>query len=129
GRVPWTVQRITQFHPFAGYLFSKATAGPVTLAPADTLVQPISLEDAAECLADDVHAGPVGYASDVGGPHVEGAADLARQWRDNVKPGGRVVAVPVPGKLGRSLRAGAATCPAGATRGAGFQDWLRHAPT
>src|SRR5699024_5339099 len=124
GRMPWTVQRVTQFHPFAGYLGGKATAGPVTLAPADTPMQPISLADAAECLVDDVHAGPVGYASDVGGPHVENAADLARQWRNVNKPGGRVVTLPVPGALGRSLRGGAATCPAGATRGAGFGDWV-----
>lgn len=124
GRVPWTVQRITQFHPFVSYLFDKATAGPVTPVPADTPLQPISLADAAQCLADDVQAGPVGYAPDRGGPRVEQAAELARQWRDTNKPGGRVVGIPVPGKLGRALRAGAATCPSGASGGAGFADSL-----
>jgi len=120
GRVPWTVQRITQFHPFVSYLFGRLTAGPVTVAPADTPLQPISLSDAAECLADAVQTGPVGYAPDVGGPHVESAAELARQWRNGNKPGGRVVTVPVPRALGRSLRSGAATCPDGATRGTSF---------
>lgn len=125
GRLPWTVQRITQFHPFAAYLFSSATRGPVTIVPADTPAQPISLSDATECLADDVKDGATGYAPDRGGPRVEPAAELARQWRDANKPGGRVVALPVPGKLGRALRAGAATCPEGATHGTSFGEAMR----
>lgn len=125
GRVPWTVQRLTQFHPFVGFLLDKATAGPVTAVPSGARVQPIDLADAAGCLADDLDAGPSGYAPDRGGPKVEQAAELARQWRDARKPGGRVVGLPVPGRLGRRLREGAATCPDGASRGDGFGDWLR----
>lgn len=127
GRLPWTVQRLTQFHPFVDSLLDRVTMGPLTVVPASTPLQPIDLTDAAACLADDLQAGPSGRAPDRGGPKVEQAADLAGQWRNIRKPGGRVVTVPVPGRLGRSLRGGASTCPEGASTGADFADWLAQA--
>jgi uncharacterized protein YbjT (DUF2867 family) len=129
GRVPWTVQRLTQFHPFVGYLLNKATVGPVTAVPGSTRLQSIDLADAADCLASDLDAGPTGQAPDRGGPRLEAAAELARQWREARKPGGRVVALPVPGLLGRRLREGAVTCPTGAPPGVEFGDWLQNTAT
>jgi uncharacterized protein YbjT (DUF2867 family) len=129
GRVPWTVQRLTQFHPFLGYLLDKATVGPVTTVPGNTRLQPIDLADASDCLANDLDAGPSGQAPDRGGPQLEEATELARQWREARKPGGRVVALPVPGRLGRKLRDGAATCPTGSPPGVKFGDWLQNTAT
>ncbi len=124
GRVPWTVQRLTQFHPFIGYLLEKLTVGPVTAAPMSVPLQPISTADAARCLANSLDAAPAGRSPDRGGPRVESFAELAAQWRRAKRSGGGVVPVPVPGALARALRGGAATCPDGAVQGQTFSDWL-----
>lgn len=124
-RLPWTVQRLTQFHPFVDYLLGRATAGLLTVVPASTPLQPIDPADAAERLADDVEAGPLGRAPDHGGPRIEQTADLARQRRHFHGGGGRVLPVPVPGKIGRNLRDGASICPEnGTATKVSFADWL-----
>jgi uncharacterized protein YbjT (DUF2867 family) len=129
GRVPWTVQRLTQFHPFLASLLDKVSLGPVTLVPARVPLQPIDPDDAARVLTEDAEAGPVGRAPDRGGPIVAQAQGLASQYRAARHPNGRVVPVPMPGELGRRLRSGAATCPDGASStGASFTDWLARPP-
>ncbi len=124
GRVPWTVQRLTQFHPFIGFLLEKLTVGPLTAAPMSVPLQPIGTADAARTLAAALDAGPAGMLPDRGGPRAESFADLAAQWRKAKRSGGGVMPVPVPGSLARALRAGAATCPDGAVEGQTFEEWL-----
>jgi uncharacterized protein YbjT (DUF2867 family) len=124
GRVPWTIQRLTQFHPFIGFLLDKLSAGPLTVVPMRVPLQPIGTADAARCLADALDAGPSGQLPDRGGPRVEQFADLAAQWRKANRNGGGVLPVPVPGGLGRALRGGGATCPDGTVEGQTFSDWL-----
>jgi len=124
GRVPWTIQRLTQFHPFIGLLLGKLSAGPLTVAPMSVPLQPIGTVDAADCLATALDAGPSGHLPDRGGPRVESFVELAAQWRKANRNGGGVLPVPVPGGLARALRDGGATCPDGAVEGQTFGDWL-----
>jgi uncharacterized protein YbjT (DUF2867 family) len=124
GRVPWTIQRLTQFHPFVAFLLGKLSAGPLSVAPMSVPLQPISTADAARCLADALDAGPSGQLPDRGGPRVESFAELAAQWRKANRNSGGVLPVPVPGALARALRSGGATCPDGAVDGRTFEDWL-----
>jgi uncharacterized protein YbjT (DUF2867 family) len=124
GRVPWSIQRLTMFHPFIGLLLGKLSAGPLTVAPMSVPLQPIGTADAARCLATALDAGPSGQLPDRGGPRVEPFAELAAQWRRASRNGGGVLPVPVPGRLGRALRGGGAACPDGAVDGQTFEDWL-----
>jgi uncharacterized protein YbjT (DUF2867 family) len=97
GRVPWTVQRLTQFHQLLASLLDRVSLGPVTLVPARVPLQPIDLDDAAHVLTQDVVAGPAGRAPDRGGPIVAQAQALASQYRAARHPEARVVPLPVPG--------------------------------
>lgn len=124
GRVPWSIQRLTQFHPFVDSVLERLSAGPVTAVPMAVPLQPISTTDAARCLASALDGGPAGMLPDRGGPRVESFAELATQWRRAKRNSGGVLAVPLPGGLARALRAGGATCPSGAGEGQRFGEWL-----
>ena len=56
-------------------------------------------------------SGPVGRASDVGGPEVRTAAEFARAYFEAAGRSWRVVEVPVPGKMARAWRQGAQVAP------------------
>jgi uncharacterized protein YbjT (DUF2867 family) len=79
GRVPWTIQRLTQFHPFVGFVLKKLSAGPLTAVPMSVPLQPIGTADAARCLASALDAGPSGQLPDRGGPRVESLAARSRR--------------------------------------------------
>jgi uncharacterized protein YbjT (DUF2867 family) len=120
GGLPWTVVRATQFHDFVAQNFAavaKFGVLPLLRVP----MQPVAVADVARAVADAVESGPRAQhleaaASgpragrvDVAGPEVLDARDLARMWQQAT--GGRVlpVRVPIPGNIGRALRAGALT--------------------
>lgn len=124
GRVPWSVQRLTQFHPFVNFMLGKMSVGPVTAVPMGVPLQPISTSDAGRCLAEALDAGDRGMLPDRGGPRVESLAELSTQWRKAKRTSGGVLAVPLPGGLARALRSGGATCPDGAVEGQTFGEWL-----
>lgn len=128
GRVPWSVQRLTQFHPFVDSVLEKLSAGPVTAVPMSVPLQPISTADAARCLLAALDAGPSGLLPDKGGPRIESFAELATQWRRARRSGGGVLAVPLPGGLARALRGGGATCTNGVVEGDSFGNWLAARP-
>ncbi|GAA1134361.1 SDR family oxidoreductase [Nocardioides aquiterrae] len=120
GPLPWTVLRATQFHEFAEQALGFARVGPFSLVPR-MLSQPVAAREVAAHLVDLAEAGPAGRAPELAGPERHQMTDLARR----VARGRRVVPVPLPGKAGRAMRAGA-LCPAGAgPRGRlTFEEWL-----
>ena len=78
GPVPWTIQRATQFHEFAGMVASwTARDGEARVPPA--LVQPIAVADLAETLVEVAAGPPLGRAPDAAGPKPEDLFDMARR--------------------------------------------------
>jgi len=76
-------------------------------------------------VASVAEGGPRHGRIQVAGPEVADARDLARTWRSVTGRRVALVPVPVPGKLGRVLRAGVLTTARPDVRGTiTFADWL-----
>jgi uncharacterized protein YbjT (DUF2867 family) len=124
GPVPWTIVRATQFHELAAGMF--AAAARYRVLPAARLpMQPVAAAEVAAALADAVEREPAGCRIEVAGPQISSVTDLARSWRSATGRAAALLPVPLPGRLGRELRAGALTAPAADVTGTvTFADWL-----
>lgn len=104
GSVPWTIVRATQFHELvAGAL---GAAAKRAVSPRGRIrVQPVAAKEVAAAIAD-VAAGPARRDRvKVAGPEVRTVSELARAFPRGTVP----VPLPIPGPLGRALRAGTLT--------------------
>jgi uncharacterized protein YbjT (DUF2867 family) len=124
GRLPWTVQRITQFHDLVLTMLRKVGRLPVLPLPAGLQVQPIDPRDAARRLVDLALAGPAGRATDIGGPLVQTIDDLAQQWLAAAGKKRRIVDVRVPGKVMRAYRQGWNLTPDNTVGTVTFEEYL-----
>jgi uncharacterized protein YbjT (DUF2867 family) len=124
GPVPWTIVRATQFHELAAALFAASARYHVLPAPR----LPIQLVAAAEvgsAVATAAESHPAEDRITVAGPQVSSVADVARTWRSVTGRAAVLVPVPLPGRVGRELRAGAlTTSQADAVGTITFADWL-----
>lgn len=121
--MPHTILRATQFHEFAQQLLDRVP-GPVAVVPR-MRSQPIAATEVAGELVR-LAAGPaLGDAPELAGPEVHDMAELVR--RQARRNGSRrpVLAVRLPGGVGRAM-AGGALLPSGpGPRGSiTFDDWL-----
>ena len=123
GDVPWSIQRVTQFHEFPLQVLSGAVAG-FAFVP-KVLSQPIAAAEVARFVLDAVEAGPAGRLPDLAGPEPMQMVDMVRRANEARGLGRRVVPVRVPGPLGKRLRAGVLIPSAEGPRGRiTFEDWL-----
>ena len=124
GGVPSTVVAVTQFHEFVATTFGAAARrGVVPLLRAP--VQPIAAADAATAVADVATREPLHGTTSVAGPELLDLRDVARSWRSATGSRALPVRVPLPGGLGRVLRAGGLTEARPDVRGTTtFGDWL-----
>jgi uncharacterized protein YbjT (DUF2867 family) len=109
--LPWTIQRITQFHTLVLTLLKGAAKLPVVAVPAGTSFQPVDVPEAAAHLIRVAGGLALGRATDLGGPQVRSAADLARAYlrsRGRRRP---VLPVRLPGAAARGYRAGGHLAP------------------
>lgn len=106
GGLPWSVQRLTQFHDLVLTIVRNAGRFPLMPLPSGLQFQPIDTRDAARRLVDLAIAAPSGRAPDAGGPLVQTVEDLAQQWSAAAGKKRRIVGVPVPGKVMRAYRQG-----------------------
>ncbi|WP_019181326.1 SDR family oxidoreductase [Microbacterium yannicii] len=121
---PWTILRATQFHEFAGQLFSRARLGPLHLAPRAP-VQPIAAREVGEHLATLAAGAPGGRADDLAGPREERLDDMVRRYARRTRHRGWVPSVSLPGKQMKGMRAGYALPDEHAVLGTQtFADWL-----
>jgi uncharacterized protein YbjT (DUF2867 family) len=124
GQVPWTILRATQFHEFAQQLHGQVTLGPIVLVPV-MRSEPVAAREVAERLVALAVGGPVGRAVDLGGPDVHRMVDMVRAYARRVGDRRPVIAVPLPGALGRGMRRGALLTGDGADHGVTtFEAWL-----
>jgi uncharacterized protein YbjT (DUF2867 family) len=123
GPVHATVVRSTQFHQLVDEIFS-ATARLGFLPRSGIALQPIDPREAAVALVDAVERGP-GDRVEVAGPEILTVTELARAWMRAVPRRRPLVPIPLPGKFGRALRAGALTGPSVRYGTGTFSEWLR----
>jgi uncharacterized protein YbjT (DUF2867 family) len=124
GGLPWTVQRITQFHTLLDQVFSVARWLPVLPVLAGTDFQPIDVRDAADRLVALAGAEPAGRAPDLGGPQVRPMAELGTAWSAARGRRRRVLPVRLPGGIGRGFRAGGHLAPERAGGRITFEEYL-----
>lgn len=123
-RVPWTIQRATQFHEFAAQLFARAKVGPLHIAPR-ARTQPIAAREVGERLAALAVDEPRGRVADIAGPREEQLADMIRTYARGQGYRGWIPALNVPGPQMAGMRAGAALPGPDAVLGRQtFEEWL-----
>lgn len=124
GPLPATIVRATQFHEFPVQIMQRSRLGPVALMPGFK-VQSVAARAVGEVVADLLTHPPAEAKVDVAGPEVGYLPELARKACRRLGWSTRVFAVPVPGRSGRSMKAGGLT-PDGPARivGPTFDEWL-----
>jgi uncharacterized protein YbjT (DUF2867 family) len=122
--VPWSIVQATQFHELAASAL--AAAGKYRLLPVPRLaLQTIAAAEVAGAVADVAEGSPLRRRLRVAGPTVSTARDLALTWRRITGRRAVLVPLPVPGRLGRTLRAGGLTAPEADVKGTlTFASWL-----
>jgi uncharacterized protein YbjT (DUF2867 family) len=105
--VPYTLARISQFHPLVASLLGRLRRGPLLPVPAGWRAEPVAVADAAAHLVARVAAGPTGGSTELAGPQVLELAELARQWLAARGARAYVLPVPLPGSRAAAVRAGA----------------------
>ena len=108
GPVPWSIVRATQFHELALATLTAGARWGVLPVPGARL-QTVACAEVAPRGGRRRRGRPGKDRMEVAGPEVTGARDLARTWRSVTGRRGRWSRLPVPGKLGRALRAGVLT--------------------
>ncbi len=124
--LPWTLQRATQFHEFAGQALAQGTIGPVALVP-KMLLRPVAAREVAERLLDLAEAGPAGRVQDFVGPRAETLIGMVRQTfaHDGIKR--RPISAVLPGKYWRAARAGVLRGTSDSVAGRlTFDQWLQN---
>lgn len=120
----WTILRTTQFHEFVTQVLRRPPIAGAHVVPS-MRTQPVAATEVAAELVRLAEAGPSGIAVDLGGPQEERLADLARRFLRATGRRGPVIAVPVPGAMGRAMRSGGLLPGPGALSGQqSFDSWL-----
>ena len=124
GPMPWSIVRATQFHELALATLAAASRWGVLPVPRARL-QTVACAEVARLVGDVAGDAPRKDRVEIAGPEMTDARDVARTWRSVTRRRVALVPVPVPGKLGRALRAGVLTAARPDVRGTvTFADWL-----
>jgi uncharacterized protein YbjT (DUF2867 family) len=110
GGLPHTIQRTTEWFQLLDRFLTLAAKSPLMLLPSVPF-QPLDAHESAERLADLAGGEPLGHAEDMGGPELLDASELARAYLRATGKRRLLVPFRVPGKAGRTFRAGVHTCP------------------
>ena len=99
-RIPYSIQRATQFHDFAHMLLDRIFLRyPIGFLPRGWRMQPIDSAEVASLLLDAVRQGPSGRRPDAGGPEIWPFSEMARVWMQaqGTRP---TVSIPFPFLMG-----------------------------
>jgi hypothetical protein len=120
GGVPFTIVRATQFHEFIARPLLPLRRVRIR-ARSQAVLQPVAADEVATVIADIVGAGPRHGSVTIAGPDQLTISELC-YWP------GLPIPLPLPPRLGRALRAGAATNVAPDVTGKlTWSDWLTSA--
>lgn len=125
--VPYSIERVSQFHDLVEEVLRRVNYGPVSLVPAGWSAQPVAVRDVAAHIGDRLVAGPSGAVTEFTGPERLGARALARARMRAGRRLGVVLPLPVPGRVARAFRMQSNIASPGAPRGdTTWSDWLSH---
>jgi uncharacterized protein YbjT (DUF2867 family) len=102
---------------------------PIIVVPKGFRMQLLDVGEVADRMMSLVEAGPSGRAPDMGGPEAISAVDAFRDWFRVIGKRRLVVSLPIPGKIGRSLREGGNLTPAHADGKITWAQWLANRRT
>jgi uncharacterized protein YbjT (DUF2867 family) len=122
--LPWTILRATQFHDLIARGCAALARLPVLPVPAATSFQPVDAGEVAARLAELATGTPSGRVSDMAGPQVRAAADLARSYLGASGRYRRVQPVWLPGRAAAAARRGGLLAPGHASGQVSFEDFL-----
>jgi uncharacterized protein YbjT (DUF2867 family) len=124
GPVPWTIVRATQFHDLVAQWFGALAKWRIMPMPS-VPVQTVSVDEVAQAVADELERGARRGYVEVAGPEIVDMRDLSRTWMRATGRRALSVPLPLPGKLGRALRARGLTASEPDVRGElTFAAWL-----
>lgn len=103
--LPFTIQRVTQFHNFIARIAAPPYS-PTLVALSGVDFQPIDVRDAADRLVTAAYAEPAGRVPDIGGPEVRSSLSLTRAWKQAHRSRRPILPLPIPGAIGAGYRAG-----------------------
>jgi uncharacterized protein YbjT (DUF2867 family) len=121
------VVRATQFHSLLAAMFGAGSSLRIIPVVKGARFQPIAPSDVAAALlgtALEPSAGLRHNVKTIGGPEIQGMDEFARQWKAVTGSRGRLVRFPLPGAMGRYLRAGLNLVPDERHAGESFSGWL-----
>jgi len=123
GPVPVTILRATQFHEFPAQIMRATRRGPIAIVPR-IKSQPVAARTVGAHLVTLASEQP-GGTHELAGPEVHDIADLAKRIVKHRNLKLKVLPVPVPGKRGARIRAGALLATEATTiDGPAFGEWL-----
>ncbi len=104
--LPWTTLRAAQFHDLTLEVVAKMAKLPIIPVPGGLRFQPVDAVDVAARLVELTLGEPVGLVPDLVGPKVYGVGDLVRGYLRASGKRRPLLSVRMPGKIGKSYRAG-----------------------
>ncbi|MET3949511.1 NAD(P)H-binding protein [Arthrobacter sp. UYEF36] len=119
--------RATQFHSLLAAVFAAGSKLRIIPVVKGARFQPIAPADVAAALLEEALKPATGRRHSVrtiGGPEIQGMAEFARQWKASTGSRGRFVRFPLPGAMGKYLRAGMNLVPEERHAGETFGGWL-----
>jgi uncharacterized protein YbjT (DUF2867 family) len=105
--LPYTLARATQFHELIDAGVRYALRFPVALLPRDQRVQPIDSGDAARAIGALLGHPAMNGIVDFGGPERTTMGEAADAWLAHRGVSRTIRRMPIPGRLGKELAAGA----------------------
>lgn len=109
GALPWSIVRATQFPQLLNGALGVLGRFGLVLGDRSLLVQPVDPRDVAGRIADRLAAGPSRAIEEYGGPQVLRFDEVTAAWLAARGRRGRILPIRIPGRFGRSIRAGALT--------------------
>jgi uncharacterized protein YbjT (DUF2867 family) len=119
--VPWTILRATQFHEFIEQALRNVAKLPFLFTDPGISAQPVDIRDVADQIVRRLELGPLGGIENFGGPEVLSSLDALRLWLDVRGLRRPILRIRIPGKLGKTFRAGYLMTDA---RPTGVRTWL-----
>ena len=125
------ILRATQFHSLLASTFAAGSKLRIIPVVRGARFQPIAPADVAAALLEEAREPATGRRHSVrtiGGPEIHGMGEFARQWKAATGSRARPVRLPLPGAMGKYLRAGLNLVPEERHAGETFSGWLaKHA--
>jgi uncharacterized protein YbjT (DUF2867 family) len=127
GPLPWAILRATQFHDLVLWLLQsfRDDTRDEFVVPDRMRFQPVDVEEVAAWLVSYVERGPVGHASDLGGPQVLTFEEMAAQYLRIHGRSATIRSAPRAGALYDVFRSGVNLAPDRARGVITWDAWLR----